>query len=130
MTRHNTHPIARWHAYTDTPTPAGLSALLHDDVTFYSLVVHTPQRGKPIIFAYPWTANKTLGNDSFEYLREVVEGSHAVLEFQTEMDGVAVNGVDIITFNADGLITNFKVMIRPLQAINKVHQQMGEMLKK
>lgn len=124
------HPIAKWHAYTDTPSPGALNALLHDDVVFHSPVVHTPQAGKQITFAYLWAANETLGNPSFQYLREIVDGPHAVLEFQTEMDGIKVNGVDMITFDDDGLITDFKVMVRPLQAMNKVHQQMGEMLAK
>ncbi|MGJ8558829.1 MAG: nuclear transport factor 2 family protein [Litorimonas sp.] len=130
MTHPNdSHPIAKWHAYTDTPSPAALNALLHEDVVFHSPVVHTPQRGRQITFAYLWAANETLGNDSFKYLREVVDGNHVVMEFETEMDGVTVNGIDMITFNDDGLIIDFKVMVRPLQAVNKVHQQMGEMLK-
>lgn len=124
-----THPIAKWHAYTETPSPVALNALLHDDVVFHSPVVHTPQRGKQITFAYLWAANSTLGNESFKYLREVVDGPHVVMEFETKMDGVTVNGIDMITFDADGLIIDFKVMVRPLQAVNKVHQQMGEMLK-
>lgn len=123
-----THPIHTWHAYTATPSKAALNALLHDDVVFHSPVVHTPQRGKAITFAYLWAANSTLGNDSFQYLREVVDDRHVVLEFQTTMDGINVNGIDMITFDADGLIIDFKVMVRPLQAVNKVHQQMGEML--
>lgn len=130
MTHANdTHPIAKWHAYTETPSPAALNALLHEDVVFHSPVVHTPQRGKQITFAYLWAANSTLGNESFKYLREVVDGPHVVMEFETKMDGVTVNGIDMITFDADGLIIDFKVMVRPLQAVNKVHQQMGEMLK-
>jgi hypothetical protein len=125
-----THPIEKWHSYTETPSPAALNALLHDDVVFHSPVVHTPQRGKQITFAYLWAANSTLGNDSFEYLREVVDGNHVVMEFQTEMDGITVNGIDMITFDDDCLIIDFKVMVRPLQAVNKVHQQMDEMLAK
>lgn len=124
-----THPIAKWHAYTKTPSPAALNAMLHADVVFHSPVVHTPQRGKQITFAYLWAANSTLGNPSFKYLREVVDGANVVMEFETEMDGVKVNGIDMITFDDDGLIIDFKVMVRPLQAVNKVHQQMGEMLK-
>lgn len=123
-----THPIARWHSYTETPTPAGLHALLHKDVVFHSPVVHTPQVGRDVTFAYLWAANETLGNDDFKYLREVIDGQHGVLEFQTVMDGISVNGVDMITWDDDGLIIDFKVMVRPLQAVNKVHQQMGEML--
>lgn len=123
-----THPIHKWHAYTDDPSPAKLSALLHDDVDFHSPVVHTPQRGKQITFAYLWAANETLGNESFRYLREIIDGPHVVLEFQTEMEGISVNGIDMITFDEEGLITDFKVMVRPLKAIQMVHRQMGEML--
>ena len=65
-----THPLSHWHHYTENPSPEGLQALLHDDVTFHSPVVHTPQQGKQITFAYLWAANETLGNESFEYLRE------------------------------------------------------------
>ncbi|MEL6686231.1 MAG: nuclear transport factor 2 family protein [Pseudomonadota bacterium] len=122
------HPLAQWHAYTDTPSPEGLKALLHDDVVFHSPVVHRPQHGKPITFAYLWAANETLGNESFEYLREIVDGNTAVLEFRTVMDGITINGIDMIEWDEDGLITDFKVMVRPLQAMNKVHQMMGEML--
>lgn len=123
-----THPVHAWHAYTDAPTPEGLRALLSADVVFHSPVVHTPQRGADITFAYLWAANETLGGPHFRYLREVVDGDVAVLEFATTMNGVDVNGVDIITFGADGRITDFKVMVRPLKAINEVHRQMGEML--
>lgn len=122
--------LKKWHAYTDAPTPEGLRALLHEDVVFHSPVVHTPQRGRDITFAYLWAANETLGNPSFEYLREVVEGDTAVLEFRTEMDGISVNGIDMIQWDEDGRITDFKVMVRPLQAVNKVHAMMGEMLAK
>jgi hypothetical protein len=125
----DSHPISKWHAYTDDPSPAALNALLHEDVVFHSPVVHTPQRGKAITFAYLWAANSTLGNESFQYRREVVDGPHVVMEFETVMDGITVNGIDMITFDDAGLIIDFKVMIRPLQAVNKVHQQMGEMLK-
>jgi hypothetical protein len=128
MTKTMTHPLTAWHTYTEAPTPAGLKALLHDEVVFHSPVVHTPQRGKPITFAYLWAANETLGGDSFEYLREIVDGNTAVLEFQTVMDGITVNGIDMISWDEEGLITDFKVMVRPLQAVNKVHAVMGEML--
>ncbi|WP_298915865.1 nuclear transport factor 2 family protein [uncultured Algimonas sp.] len=123
-----TDPLARWHAYIDAPTPDALNALLHDDVVFHSPVVHTPQRGKALTFAYLWAASETLGSDSFEYLREVVDANTAVLEFRTEMDGIAVNGVDMIEWDESGLITDFKVMVRPLQAMDIVHRKMGERL--
>lgn len=122
------HPISKWHAYTDAPSLGALNALLHDEVVFHSPVVHTPQRGRDITLAYLWAANETLGNSDFEYLRDIIEGRHGVLEFKTEIDGIEINGIDMITWDEDGLITEFKVMVRPLQAMNKVHQKMGEML--
>ena len=92
-------------------------------------MVHTPQKGRTITIAYLSAAGKTLGNPNFRYLREVVDGHTAVLEFETEMEGIAVNGVDVITFDDGGQITDFKVMIRPLKAVNKVWEMMGRQLK-
>jgi len=97
---------------------------------FHSPVVHTPQIGRPIVIAYLAAAGSTLGNDSFQYLREIVDGNHAVLELQTKMDGVHVNGIDMITFDDDGLIKDFKVMVRPLKAVNKVWEMMAAQLEK
>jgi hypothetical protein len=101
---------------------------MREDAVFHSPVVHTPQKGRPIVVAYLTAAGQTLGNDSFQYLREVVDGNTAVLEFQTEMDGIQVNGIDMITFDDEGLITDFKVMVRPLKAVNKVWEMMGAQL--
>lgn len=106
----------------------GLSPLLADDVVFKSPVVHTAQEGKFITMGYLLAAGQTLGNDSFRYTRVFDCGSRAVLEFETEMDGIQVNGVDMIEWNADGQITDFKVMVRPLKAVNAVHAAMGAML--
>ncbi|KEO89457.1 hypothetical protein EH31_12490 [Erythrobacter longus] len=123
--------LKHWHeVLAGGSTMEGLSSILHEDVVFHSPVVHTPQRGRKITTAYLAAAGKTLGNDSFEYLREVVSGTSAVLEFRTVMGGIEVNGVDIITFDDDGKITDFKVMVRPLQAVNKVWEMMGTQLKK
>ena len=97
---------------------------------FHSPVVHTPQKGRAIVTAYLSAAGQTLGNDSFQYLREVVDGDTAVLEFQTEMDGIMVNGIDMITFDDEGKITDFKVMVRPLKAVNKVWDMMAAQLER
>jgi hypothetical protein len=91
-------------------------------------VVHTPQAGKAVVMAYLVAASHVLGNDAFHYVRELVDGDEVMLEFATELDGIAINGVDIIRFNADGKISDFKVMVRPLKAINKVWQMMGAQL--
>ena len=121
--------LARWHAYMEGGSdPAFLADLLADDAVFHSPVVHTPQVGKPIVMAYLVAASHTLGNDSFHYVRELVDGDEMMLEFVTEMEGISVNGVDIIRFNEAGKIIDFKVMVRPLKAINKVWEMMAAQL--
>lgn len=108
----------------------GLARQLHEDCVFESPVVFTPQRGKAITLAYLGAAGETLGNDAFKYTRIFDCGDKAVLEFETEMGGKYVNGVDMIQWDEAGQITNFKVMVRPLQAIQTVHAAMGAMLEK
>jgi hypothetical protein len=121
--------LQRWmHWLKNDHSAEGLEALLSDDVTFFSPVVHTPQVGKRITMAYLLAAGNTIGNDTFRYVQELDCGEHGVLEFETEMDGIHVNGVDIIEWNSDGEIVKFKVMLRPLKAVQMVHVQMGKML--
>ena len=134
------HVVARWHAYLSGELPGGLDDLLDDDVVFYSPIVFTPQRGKEITSLYLQAAGQTFtGDDSsskrdsgsgkrFHYTKSVIGGDTAVLEFETTMKGKYVNGVDIIRCNDQGRIIEFRVMIRPLQAVNLVHQQMAAML--
>lgn len=123
--------LKRWHEVIENgSTPEELAAIIHEDAVFHSPVVHTPQEGRAIVVAYLSAAGNTLGNDSFQYLRELVDGENAMLEFQTEMEGIHVNGIDLIRFDEDGMITDFKVMVRPLKAVNKVWEQMGAMLEK
>lgn len=98
-------------------------------MVFFSPVVHTPQRGRPVTTLYLSAAFKVFFNQSFHYVRELVGTHDAVLEFEVEIDGIAVNGVDMIKWNEQGKIVEFKVMIRPLKAINLIHQKMGELLK-
>ena len=121
-----------WHDRMADKSREALDAQLAEDAVFHSPVVHTPQEGKPIVMAYLTAADTVLGNDSFRYVREIVddEKNMAMLEFQLELDDIHVNGVDIISWNDDGLIQDFKVMVRPLQAINKVWDEMGKMLEK
>ena len=124
-----THPtLAEWHATAQARDPKRLNALLADEAVFWSPVVHTPQQGKVLTFQYLYAAFQVFFNDSFRYVREVSDGDGAVLEFEVEIDGIAVNGVDMIRWNAAGQITEFKVMLRPLKAVNLIHQKMGAML--
>ncbi|NCN84280.1 MAG: nuclear transport factor 2 family protein [Sphingomonadales bacterium] len=119
-----------WHEHMEEKSQSGLSDQLAEDAVFHSPVVHTPQAGKAIVMAYLGAADVVLGNDSFRYVREIVDekANMAMLEFELELDGIHVNGVDIISWNADGKIQDFKVMVRPLKAINKVWEEMGKML--
>lgn len=121
-------PLHAWHRLVRERDIAGLDALLADDVVFHSPVVYTPQRGKQVTIQYLAAAFHVFFNDSFRYVREVVGSHDAILEFKVEIDGIEVNGVDMMAWNDDGRITEFKVMLRPLKAINLIHQKMGEML--
>ena len=123
--------LAKWHEVLDGgSTPEALATIIHKDAVFHSPVVHTPQEGQAIVIGYLSAAGQTLGNDNFKYLRKLVDGENAMLEFQTEMDGIQVNGIDLIRFDEDGMIVDFKVMVRPLKAVNKVWEQMGAQLEK
>lgn len=123
-----TTALAAWHQIVAARSPRGLSALLADDVVFYSPIVHTPQVGKPITTQYLAAALHVFGNDSFRYVREVVGEHDAVLEFMVEIEGISVNGVDMIKWNDAEQIVEFKVMLRPLKAVNLIHQKMAAML--
>lgn len=120
--------IEKWHGFVTGETTQGVEDLLADDVEFFSPVVFTPQRGKEITALYLLAASRTLGQGGFRYTKEVLSGDLAMLEFETTMDGKYVNGIDIIRINEVGLIVEFRVMIRPLQAVNAVHAAMGAML--
>ena len=137
--------IDNWHAHLRGEFPGGLDELLHDECVFLSPIVFTPQRGKELTKLYLSAAGNVLpgesggagstasaddGGGKFRYVKQVLDGNHAVLEFETTVDGIAVNGVDIITCDDDGRIVEFKVMIRPLKAVDKVHENMKAMLEK
>jgi hypothetical protein len=121
-------PIKTWHRIVDERDVEGLDALLADEAVFHSPVVHTPQVGKPITKKYLTAAFHVFFNDSFRYVRELQGDRDAVLEFEVKLDGITVNGVDMIKWNDAGKITEFKVMLRPLKAVNLIHQKMAEVL--
>lgn len=120
--------LDKWYGYMRSHDRAALWELLHPDAVFESPVVHRPQQGRDIVFKYLAAAEQVLGGPGFSYLGEWRNAASAVLEFQTEIEGITINGVDMITFDADGRITHFKVMVRPLKAINLLHRLMGETL--
>ena len=121
--------LEHWHrTMQEGSRPDDLRKIIREDAVFHSPVVHSPQRGRDLVVTYLAAAGQTLGNDSFAYVRELVDGDNAMLEFTTEMDGVHVNGIDLIEFDDDGKIADFKVMIRPLKAVNKVWEMMAAQL--
>jgi hypothetical protein len=140
------HVIEKWHAHLRGELPGGLDELLDDDVVFFSPIVFTPQEGKALTTMYLQAASQTLPGDGapalasegsdgasahagrFRYTKQVMAGDTAVLEFETSVEGTYVNGVDIIRCNDQGRIVEFRVMLRPLKAINLVHAQMRAML--
>jgi hypothetical protein len=121
-------PLETWHRLVRTQDPSGLDALLAEDAVFHSPVVHAPQRGKKLTAMYLSAAFRVFFNPTFRYVREIVGTSDAMLEFETEIDGILVNGVDVIRWNDAGQIVDFKVMLRPLKAINLIHQKMAATL--
>lgn len=123
--------LDRWYGYMKDHDAGGLWDLLDPEAIFESPVVHTPQRGREITFKYLMGAAKVLGGPGFRYTGEWRSDNGAVLEFENEIEGITINGVDIMTFSEDGTrITHFKVMVRPLKAINLLHRLMGEELAK
>jgi len=150
MGAHAAEGVAAWHRVLRHKDPiamaAALDELLAEDVVFHSPVVHTPQQGRAVTKLYLMAAFNVLPGKpasgeatpvpdesnarerGFRYVREVVAESDAVLEFVTEIDGITINGVDMIRWNDEGRIEDFKVLIRPLKAIQKVHGQMAAML--
>lgn len=122
------HPVERWHRVVRERDRAALDELIDDDAVFFSPVVNSPQRGKKVTLMYLSAALQVFLGPSFRYVREIVGASDAMLEFETEIDGVIVNGVDILRWNAAGRIIEFKVLVRPLKAINLIHERMSAML--
>ena len=122
------NPGARWHQVLESRDPRGLSALLAEAVVFHSPVMHTPQVGRALTSRYLTAAFRVFVNDSFRYIREVVGPCDAVLEFQVEIDGIEVNGVDMLRWDEAGRIVEVKVMLRPLKAIDLIHGKMAALL--
>ena len=123
--------LANWHrVMAGGNQPAELAAIIAEDAVFHSPVVHSPQEGRAKVVAYLAAAGQVLGGDTFRYVRELANGENACLEFVTELDGITINGIDLIRFDDQGMIQDFKVMIRPLKAVNKVWELMAAQLER
>lgn len=122
--------IERWHDHIERGDPALLDALIAEDCVFQSPAVHSPQQGKAITLKYLRAAMMVLNNPTFHYLDEWVLADKAVLEFEAEVDGLIVNGVDMIWWNEAGQITRFKVMVRPLRGLHALVARMAAELQR
>ncbi len=120
--------VARWRAHVASPDASRLWEMLHPQAVFHSPIVHSPQRGRDLVFAYLSAAEGVLGGESFRYVGQWLADDGAILEFEADVDGIHVNGIDMIRWDADGRIVDFKVMVRPLKAIQMVHGRMADML--
>ena len=120
--------ISTWHQLVADRNVGGLSSILADNAVFHSPIVHSPQTGKAVTQLYLTAAFSVFFNESFRYVREIIGERDAVLEFQVDIDGIAVNGVDMLKWDDEGKIIEFKVMLRPLKAVNLIHQKMAAML--
>ena len=117
-----------WHDIIRNGDMSALETLIADDAVFHSPVVHTPQVGKAIVLKYLTAAAIVLMNDSFHYVREMAQEQEALLEFQATIDDIVINGIDHIRWNDNNQIIEFKVWVRPLTAIQKLHQVMAKQL--
>jgi hypothetical protein len=120
--------VSTWHDLVKSRNTKGLDEILADNVVFHSPVVHTPQHGKTITSQYLAAAFHVFFNETFHYTRQITGPNDAALEFEVEIDGIIVNGIDLLKWNEEGQIEEFKVLIRPLKAINLIHQKMAAML--
>ncbi|MDT7833087.1 nuclear transport factor 2 family protein [Flavobacteriaceae bacterium S356] len=122
------HNLVTWHDIVATKNVVLLKEILAEDVIFHSPVVHSPQKGKKMTYLYLSAALQVFLSEEFVYTREVVNETETFLEFEVIIDGITINGIDLITWDKEGKIIDFKVMIRPLKAMNLIHQKMGEIL--
>ncbi|WP_448212509.1 nuclear transport factor 2 family protein [Colwellia sp. MEBiC06753] len=120
--------LEQWHKMVTNRDASQLSQLIAENAALHSPVVHRPIEGKAMVKLYLTAAFHTFLNKHFQYVREFQANNSVVLEFTTEIDGIFINGIDMITWNNEGLITEFKVMIRPLKAVHLINDKMTELI--
>ena len=119
------NPIKEWHEVVKSGNTENLSSIIDSDCIFYSPVVFTPQKGKELTIKYLSAAALVFGDDSFKYIKEVINEKNACLEFELKLNGIEINGVDLISWNDKNKISEFKVLIRPLKGVQLIHELMG-----
>ena len=120
--------IERWHQLLHARDADGLDGLIADDCVFQSPAVHTPQVGKELTLRYLRAAMAVLATPDFRYVEQWIGERSAVLEFELTIDGIHINGVDIIHWNDDQRITGFRVMVRPIKGLQTLMPAMAAVL--
>ena len=121
-------PISKWHDVVKNRDYNLLTEILHNDVIFYSPVVYSPQRGKDITLKYLAAASEVFNSSNFKYIKEINNQNFTSLEFTLTIEDTEINGIDLISWDDAGLITEFKVFMRPLRGVNLMHKLMQQML--
>jgi len=119
------NPIKEWHEVIKSGNTENLSSIIDSDCIFYSPVVFTPQKGKELTIKYLSAAALVFGDDSFKYIKEIINEKNACLEFELKLNGIEINGIDLISWNDKNKISEFKVLIRPLKGVQLIHELMG-----
>jgi hypothetical protein len=119
--------LRAWHAVAASGDPALLIELLADDVEFRSPAVFRPQPGKQLTTWYLAAAIIVLG-PTLRYVHEWHDDSSAVLEFEAELEGVYVQGVDMLRWNEADKLTSFTVIVRPMRGLEKLVELMRRQL--
>lgn len=121
--------LERWHDVVASRDAAQLPGMIAPDAIFRSPAVHTPQEGRDLVVAYLSAALVVLGPE-LTYSDTWQRENDAVLKFTTVVDGLQVEGIDMITWDGDGMITEFTVMVRPFKALQALIGAMGRELTK
>ncbi|MCC5812214.1 MAG: nuclear transport factor 2 family protein [Ectothiorhodospiraceae bacterium] len=120
--------LETWHRLLEHNAMEELDPLLSDDIVFRSPVAHTPYPGRDAIKLVLKTVNTVFEN--FRYHRFFVsdDGNSAILEFSAEVTGKKLKGIDMLRFDAEGRISEFEVMARPLSGVQALSEEMGKRL--
>ena len=121
--------VAAWDQIVTSRDPLLLADLLAEDAVFRSPAVHTPQVGRAIATAYLTAAIVVLG-PTLRYVRRWYAPTNAVLEFEAELDGLTIHGIDLLQWNEHDRVTEFTVMVRPFKGLQHLMTLMGQELQR
>jgi hypothetical protein len=121
--------MANYDAFVDavhTRTREALEPCFAEECRFLSPVVFSPYEGKEVVLTILAEGAMKVFGDDFHYVHKFEEGNSAALIFKATVNGREADGLDLLQFDDDGLITELKVMVRPLSGLNELKQEMGK----